>query len=410
MEGTRQWGFPPAKHRHPTPTSSCQSGTAPQDDEAQTGSGRGDWRRDDDTASMRQSGALQQTPLSLKSIRIPAQEMLLCSLPWHLDWHREEKEATARETVSGPSAGGRPRTAEPRGQAPPVLQGPEPGEREGRPAAGAHASAPSCSGARRGQERASPPHERSPSHREAGRRAARAQTGTGELGASTPTPQQQRGHLQDPECQAPKEGAEQGPFPPHELGLQPPIHSTTSPKEGPQEQAPQAPGLQTSVPRVQPASSVPKVGSAKMAQDPTQLSALRRGAQWGGGQRSPVLERGGGGGLAEPAAGTDRDLYRAVSRRSLKRSAAMRAFDSSCSGMLLMSEEKGLSGFSRLISQLVLPAGGLRAQRSTPSSPALHHPWEVPAAPCSALTGVHTTKMTKTQRDDHVRAQREDGI
>lgn len=131
------------------------------------------------TASTRQSGALQQTPLSLKSVRIPAQEMLLCSLPWHLDWHREEKEATARETVSGPSAGGRPRTAEPRGQAPPVLQGPEPGEREGRPAAGAHASAPSCSGARWGQERASPPHEWSPSRREAGRRAVQMQTGTG---------------------------------------------------------------------------------------------------------------------------------------------------------------------------------------------------------------------------------------
>lgn len=59
--------------------------------------------------------------------------------------------------------------------------------------------------------------------------------------------------------------------------------------------------------------------------------------------------------MAEPAAGTDSDLYRAVSRRSLKRSAAMRALDSSCSGMLLMSEEKGLSGFSRLISQLVFP-------------------------------------------------------
>lgn len=161
--------------------------------------------------------------------------MLLCSLPWHLDWHREEKEATARETVSGPSAGGRPRTAEPRGQAPPVLQGPEPGEREGRPAAGAHASAPSCLGARRGQERTSPPHERSPSRREAGRRAVRAQTGTGELGTSTstPTPQQQRGHLQDPERQAPKESAEQGPCLPDERGLQPPIHSTTSPKEGP---------------------------------------------------------------------------------------------------------------------------------------------------------------------------------
>lgn len=54
--------------------------------------------------------------------------------------------------------------------------------------------------------------------------------------------------------------------------------------------------------------------------------------------------------------GTDRDLYRAVSRCSLKRSAAIRALESSCRGMLLMSEEKGLRGFSRLISQLVLPA------------------------------------------------------
>lgn len=33
----------------------------------------------------------------------------------------------------------------------------------------------------------------------------------------------------------------------------------------------------------------------------------------------------------------------------------MSALDSSCRGILLMSEEKGLSGFSRLISQLVLP-------------------------------------------------------
>lgn len=334
--------------------------------EAQTGSGRGERRRDDDTASTRQSGALQQTPLSLKSVRIPAQEMLLCSFPWHLDWHREEKEATARETVSGPSAGGRPRTAEQRGQAPPVLQGPEPGEREGRPAAGAHASAPSCSGARRGQERASL-HERSPGRREAGRRAAQAQTGAGELGTSTPTPQQQRGRLQDPERRVPEKGAEQGLCPPHEQGqLRRPratdsrhISKGGSPRSRPRSQAR---GLQTSVPRVQPASSAPKAGRAKTAQDPTRPSALRRGTQAGGSQRSPVLERGGGDGLAEPAAGTDSDLYRAVSRRSLKRSAAMRALDSSCSGMLLMSEEKGLSGFSRLISQLVFPAG--RAQGS----------------------------------------------
>lgn len=33
----------------------------------------------------------------------------------------------------------------------------------------------------------------------------------------------------------------------------------------------------------------------------------------------------------------------------------MSALDSSCSGMLLMSDEKGLRGFSRLMSQLVLP-------------------------------------------------------
>lgn len=73
---------------------------------------------------------------------------------------------------------------------------------------------------------------------------------------------------------------------------------------------------------------------------------------------SPVLERGRVGGLAVPAAGTDNDLYRAVSRCSLKRSAAISALDSSCRGMLLMSEEKGLSGFSKLISQLVFPGGG----------------------------------------------------
>ena len=33
----------------------------------------------------------------------------------------------------------------------------------------------------------------------------------------------------------------------------------------------------------------------------------------------------------------------------------MSALESSCRGMLLISEENGLSGFSRLISQLVLP-------------------------------------------------------
>lgn len=80
--------------------------------------------------------------------------------------------------------------------------------------------------------------------------------------------------------------------------------------------------------------------------------------RWQVSQCSPVLERGGGGGLAELATGTESDLYRAVSRRSLKRSAAIRALDSSCRGMLLMSEEKGLSGFSRLISQLVFPGEG----------------------------------------------------
>lgn len=86
---------------------------------------------------------------------------------------------------------------------------------------------------------------------------------------------------------------------------------------------------------------------------------------------SPVLERGGGEGLAELAAGTDSDLYRAVSRRSLKRSAAIRALDSSCRGMLLISEEKGLSGFSRLISQLVFPEGRstLRLQVLSPPHP-----------------------------------------
>lgn len=95
-------------------------------------------------------------------------------------------------------------------------------------------------------------------------------------------------------------------------------------------------------------------------------------------QCSPVLDRGGGEGLAELAAGTDRDLYRAVSRRSLKRSAAMRALDSSCRGMLLMSEEKGLRGFSRLISQLVFPEEGSTPQAAGPCSqpvPSLGGPW-----------------------------------
>lgn len=83
--------------------------------------------------------------------------------------------------------------------------------------------------------------------------------------------------------------------------------------------------------------------------------------------------------MAEPAAGTDSDLYKAVSRRSLKRSAAMRAFDSSCSGMLLMSEEKGLSGFSKLISQLVFP----REVGSTPKAAGPRHPtsYPLPALP-----------------------------
>lgn len=40
----------------------------------------------------------------LRRRTIPAQEMLLCNFPWQLDWYREEKEATAREAVSGQSA------------------------------------------------------------------------------------------------------------------------------------------------------------------------------------------------------------------------------------------------------------------------------------------------------------------
>lgn len=43
-------------------------------------------------------------------------------------------------------------------------------------------------------------------------------------------------------------------------------------------------------------------------------------------------------------------------------SMAMRTLESSCSGMLPSSEEKGLGGFSRHISQLVLPA---TAERGT---------------------------------------------
>ena len=31
-----------------------------------------------------------------RDVPIPAQETLLCSCPWQLDWYREEKEATAR--------------------------------------------------------------------------------------------------------------------------------------------------------------------------------------------------------------------------------------------------------------------------------------------------------------------------
>lgn len=86
-----------------------------------------------------------------------------------------------------------------------------------------------------------------------------------------------------------------------------------------------------------------------------------------------MLERCSSEGLAVPVArleeGTDRDLYRAVSRCSLKRSAAIRALESSCRGMLLMSEEKGLRGFSRLISQLVLPAADNGGSGQYSSSP-----------------------------------------
>lgn len=58
-------------------------------------------------------------------------------------------------------------------------------------------------------------------------------------------------------------------------------------------------------------------------------------------------------------------------------SMAIRMLESSCSGMLPSSEEKGLGGFSRHISQLVLPVntggkGGVysRITRSTPQRPA----------------------------------------
>lgn len=85
-----------------------------------------------------------------------------------------------------------------------------------------------------------------------------------------------------------------------------------------------------------------------------------------------MLERWRSDGLVVPVArleeGTERDLYRAVSRCSLNRSAAMSAFESSCRGILLISEEKGLSGFSRLISQLVLPVTENQGRALTPSS------------------------------------------
>lgn len=83
---------------------------------------------------------------------------------------------------------------------------------------------------------------------------------------------------------------------------------------------------------------------------------------------SPVLERCRRDGLDVPVAkleeGTERDLYKAVSLCSLNRSAAMSALDSSCSGMLFISDEKGLSGFSRLINQLVLPGREGNSQES----------------------------------------------
>jgi hypothetical protein len=51
---------------------------------------------------MRQNGALQHTQLPYRDARIPAQETLLCSCPWQLDWYREDREATARQPRERP--------------------------------------------------------------------------------------------------------------------------------------------------------------------------------------------------------------------------------------------------------------------------------------------------------------------
>lgn len=314
--------------------------------------------------------------------------MVLCSFAWQLDWHREEKEATARKTASGQSAEGQTThsRAERKGSASPAQSPSLEGESGGPAASGRQWAAPSphglpalyaaAGGVQGGERPSSSPTEVLASKRHLwpqGRPAggpegahqpcqASAQARAGRLRLCSahpnPEPSASAAALLGPracrrQCRA--------------QGVQGSAASTLG--------APACPSTSTTslkkraVPWERPRGQTPGCGGGKESSG-TLLGRIRKGGgamlpshgtRWVGGQHSPVLERGGGGGLAEPAAGTDSDLYRAVSRRSLKRSAAMSALDSSCRGMLLMSEEKGLSGFSRLISQLVFPGEGQAA-------------------------------------------------
>lgn len=197
--------------------------------------------------------------------------------------------------------------------------------------------------------------------------------------AHSPQPKQRCGRLREPWARgarrvqsSPRPAPTPGGEGPAEGGLEPVTHGTTSPKKrAPRRSRPRSPTSGSGEGRPPSAGLLPapKAGGAEKPRAPWAHVPSAGAQQAPRGQRSPVLERGGGGGFAEPAAGTDRDLYSAVSRRSLKRSAAMRALDSSCRGMLLMSEEKGLSGFSRLISQLVFPVEAQPAALSASPRP-----------------------------------------
>ncbi|KAB1251953.1 hypothetical protein Cadr_000030826 [Camelus dromedarius] len=349
---------------------------------AQTGPWRDDRMRDDETASTRQSGALQQTPLSLKRCtntcpgNAPVQLSLATGLVQggergHCKGNHERPISRRRDYAQSCTD----RAWRERGE----------GQ---RPASGAGV-------AHTGSRLYKLPEwmfgERSTSLlTNRGPWPLRRPRGKGSLeGQHQPSRAGARVRRQAQGCSAhpnPNPSgsvaasqrvlAKVGPCPPWDLLL----HQTGSEGKSPPLLAGAGPALKCQG-LVRRRSSMASFLPTPEADPTLGTSTIRQvGAKWERGQRSPVLERGGGGGLAEPAAGTDSDLYRAVSRRSLKRSAAMRALDSSCRGMLLI-------GFSRLMSQLVFPGEGqptlLRAQAyrhqtATPSRPTqqplLHRP------------------------------------